>query len=65
MLALCINGRVKNRVKSARCGNNSTREVEFGSLDGVDSGEYNGVGTVEITKMFGTRVIFCYLMIWF
>ncbi len=33
--------------------------MEFGSLDGVDEVEYNGVGFVEISKIFVTQDIHC------
>ena len=32
--------------------------IKFGSLDGVEDGEYNGVGFVVVSKIFTTQNIF-------
>ena len=40
--------------------NNGARQIEFDSLDGVVSGEYNCVDLVEISKIFVTHGAFLF-----
>ena len=41
-----------NIAKYSNSVNNGTREMKFGAPDGGDDGEYNGVGFVEISRLF-------------
>ena len=55
-----INWRNNSIAEEANFINNETRENEFGSSDSADYGEYNGIGSVEISTIFVTQVSFSF-----
>ena len=46
--SLCVSWKLSNIAKYANFSNNDVSEMEFGSFDGRDDGEYNGVGLVQM-----------------
>ena len=51
--------------KRANSASDCAREMEFGSFDSRDDGQYNVVGFVEISKTFQRRMIFSFFWILF
>ena len=48
--------------KSDNPANNGTSELKYGSPDGGDDGDYNGVGLVDISRTFATQKAFFFAM---
>ena len=60
LLEVCISCRIDNIAKQTNFSNNVTGLVELGLPDDGDDGEHNGVGLVQISKIFVILDVFAY-----